>query len=346
VSSRERLGRIGVIANPCAGAGPDVLRSLLTRLLPVLRESDVVLSAGTFEAAAADAFGLPCRKVRGPVGDAGGLTRGLLEAGVDTVIGVGGDGTLGDIGSVLSSAGSVARLIGVGVGSSNVGPLVGTTAAELEGFFASPWMDVPVHALEVGVDGAQVGLSFHDAVVANTFFGTRGGRRVDLDAAGAFCGEDRVAHPLSVCGQETWIAKNGRRLLAGAQLEGGQIVASPLNDTDSCRGMAASGFLCWGPYVGCLGIVAAASALLIRTQVGRGDLEAVEPLRIFHLGLAPDDVVEMGGFRTGAALVVDGTPRCAATPSMTVSLSTVEGAVVSIRRAASVVGAPEGEESE
>jgi hypothetical protein len=95
-----------------------------------------------------------------------------------------------------------------------------------------------------------------------------------------------------------------------------------------------------------LGIVAAASALLIRTQVGRNDLEAAEPLRIFHLGLAPDDVMEMGGSRTGAALVVDGTPRCAATLAMTVSLSTVEGAVVSIRRAASGVGTLEGEESE
>jgi hypothetical protein len=346
VSVREGLGRVGVIANPCAGAGPDVLRGLLARLLPSLPGADVILAANTFEAAAADACGLECRKVRGPVGDAGGLTRELLEAGVDTVIGVGGDGTLGDIGSVLASAGSVVRLLGVGVGSSNVGPLVGTTAAELDGFLASPWTDVPVHALDVRCDGAKVGLAFHDATVANTFFGTRDGLRVDLDAAAALRGEDRVADPSSACGQATWIAKNGQRRLAGAQLEGGQIVASPLNDTDACRGKVVSGFLCWGPYVGCLGIVAAASALMIRTRLGRSDLEAAEPLRLFHLGLAPDDVVEMGGFRLGCALVVDGTPRCATSPVTTVSLRTVERAVVSIRRAASGAGAPEREESE
>jgi len=344
VSVCQRLGRIGVIANPCAGAGPDVLQGILVRLLPALRERDVVLVADTFEAAAADACGLDCRKVRGPVGDARGLTRELLEAGVDTVIGVGGDGTLGDIGSVLSSAGSVVRLLGVGVGSSNVGPLVGTTGVELDGFLASSWADVPVHGLEVRFDGAKVGLAFHDATVANTFFGTRGGRRVDLDAAAGLRGEDRVADPISACGQATWIAKNGRRLLAGAELEGGQIVASPLNDTDACRGKAVSGFLCWGPYVGCLGVVAASSALMIRARLSRSDLEAAEPLRIFHLGLAPDDVVEMGGFRPGSALVVDGTPRCAASPAAMVSLSTVEGAVVSIRRATPPRGAMEQEE--
>jgi hypothetical protein len=346
VSVCECLGRIGVIANPCAGAGPDVLRGILARLLAALRERDVVVVADTFEAAAADACGLDCRKVRGPVGDAGGLTRELLGAGVDTVIGVGGDGTLGDIGSVLSSAGSAVRLLGVGVGSSNVGPLVGTTAEELDGFLASSWADVPVHGLEVRFDGAKVGLAFHDATVANTFFGTRDGVRVDLDAAAALRGEDRVADPVSACGQTTWVAKNGRRRLVGAELEGGQIVASPLNDMDACRGKVVSGFLCWGPYVGCLGIVAATSALMIRTRLGRNDLEAAEPLRIFHLGLAPDDVVEMGGFRPGYALVVDGTPRCATSLATTVSIRTVEGAVVSIRRAAWAVGAPEGEESE
>ena len=86
MSACQHLGRIGVIANPCAGAGPDALQGILARLLPALRERDVVLVADTFEAAAADACGLDCRKVRGPVGDACGLTRELLEAGVDTVM--------------------------------------------------------------------------------------------------------------------------------------------------------------------------------------------------------------------------------------------------------------------
>ncbi len=339
----EGLGRIGVIANPSAGAGPTALRAVLAQLLPELRGSDVVVCAGTSEAEAADACGIRCRRVKGPAGSATGLTRALLDAGIDTVIGIGGDGTLGEIGSTLSATGSEVRLLGVGVGSSNVGPLVATAAADLGVFLASAWVAVRVHALDVRADGRGAGLAFHDVTVANTFFATRDGRRVDVDAGAALRGEDRVADPVSACGPETWVAKNGRRRLRGADLEGGQVIASPLNDTGACRGKAVSGFLCWGPYVGCLGVVAATSSLMIRTRLERGDLEKAEPLRIFHLGLAPEDVVEMGGFLAGAALVVDGTPRCVVTPAVAVSLRTVGDAVVSIRRADDSAGTSRGE---
>ena len=332
MTGTEPLGRIGVVANPCAGAGPDVLRAVLSGLFSRLREGDVVLNERTFEAAEADACGLECTKVHGPAGDARRLTEALLAAGVETVIGVGGDGTLGEIATALALGENGVRLLGIGIGSSNVGPLVGASFGELDAFFDAPWVGVAVHALDVRVGGTQVGMAFHDAGPANTYFGTRNGRRVDLDAAAALHGIDRPAEPASVCGAGTWIAKNGRRCLSGQETAGGQIVASPLNDVGECRGKAVSGFLCWGPYVGCRGVVAVSSAVMIRTRLSREDLCAAEPLRLFHLGLAPEDVVELGGLPRGAVVVVDGTPRLELAPEMTVSIRALEGAVVSIRR--------------
>lgn len=337
-----RLGRVGVVANPCAGGGPDVLRAVLVRLFERLRDAEIVVNEETFEAAAADACGLRCAKAHGPAGDARRLTEALVAARVETVIGIGGDGTLGQMAEALVAAGSRARLLGIGIGSSNVGPLVGADLEGLERLLASTWTEAVVHALDVRVDGKRVGLAFHDATAAGTYFGTRDGRRVDLDAAAALRGADRTAEPASVCNAGTWIAKNGRRHLAEEGMAGGQVVASPLNDVDACRGKAVSGFLCWGPYVGCRGVVAVASSLMIRTRLSREDLLAAEPLRLFHLGLAPGDSVELGGLPEGAVAVVDGTPVAPAGPDRVLSFEVVEDAVVVLRRGETDSGAQEG----
>ncbi len=338
MTSIQSCGRIGVLANPCAGAGPDVLRDVLAQLFRGMGNVDLVLNDETFEASAASACDLDCTKVHGPAGDARRLTEALLAADVDMIVGVGGDGTLGEIAGALVANRSTARLLGIGIGSSNVGPLIGTSFVGLEQFLGSPWTEVAVHALDVRVDEEKVGIAFHDATPANTYFGTRDGRRVDLDAGAALHNVDRTCAPASVCTVETWMAKDGRRVLSRDEMAGGQIIASPLNDVSECRGKAVAGFLCWGPYVGCRGVVAVASSVMIRTRLSQEDLRAAEPLRMFHLGLAPGDVVEMGGLPCRAVVVVDGTPRVALTPDRTLSVRVVGSAVVSLRRADAGLG--------
>ncbi len=331
--TRRDLGRVGVVANPYAGAGSGALRDVLGRLFARLEGADLVLNDGTFEAETAEACRLACTKVRGPIGDARRMAEALLDAGVDTVVGVGGDGTLGEIAAALAARESKAPLLGIGVGSSNVGPLVATASAGLDAFLDAPWSETGVHAVDVRLNGEAVGVSFHDVTPANTYFGTRDGRRVDLDGAAALRGIDRQGVPRSVCVAGTWIAKNGRRLLADVSLAGGQVVGSPLNDVEECRGKAVGGFLCWGPYLGSRALVAVASEVMIRTHLTPSDLAAAEPLRLFHIGLALGDVVELGGLPEKAVVVVDGTPRCAAGPDKVLSLRAMENAVVALRAA-------------
>lgn len=321
--------RIGLVANPKAGKAEDQLDATLAALVGCLGGARVAAVRGTREADAAAGLGGACTLVSGG-GRAGAAAERLLDAGVDAVVGVGGDGTLRDVAEALVRRGGDARLIGIGAGSSNVGALVSATAAQVQELFEADVEEVWVHALDVAIGGEPVGLAFHDVAFSNTYFGTRAGARIDLDAVAALAREDRAATPRSVCGRSSWVAKNGRRILSGGEIEGGQIVASPLNDVESCRGRAVGGFLCWGPYLGCAGLLAVASTVMIRTQLDRGDLEAAEPLRLWHVGFSPDDIVEVGGL-DGGAVVVDGTPKRALDRNVAVALTLREDAVAVVR---------------
>ncbi len=321
--------RVGLIANPSAGKGADRLDAALASLVGCLRGAEMAAVDRTREALAAKASGGSCVLVRGG-GRAGEAAERLLDLGVDVVVGVGGDGTLRDIAEVVVRRESEARLIGIGVGSSNVGALVSSAADGAERLFDSDVGETRVHALGVSVAGEPIGLAFHDVAFANTYFGTRDRKRMDLDAVAALRGKDRPAEPRSVCGRGSWVAKNGRRVLEAVEIEGGQVVASPLNDVDSCRGRAVGGFLCWGPYLGCRGLLAVASAVMIRTRLEREDLEAAEPLRLWHVGFSPHDVVEVGGM-DGGAVVVDGTPKHELDPSVAVALTLRENVVTVLR---------------
>lgn len=321
--------KVGLVANPKAGRGADRLDAALGSLVGCLGTCPLAVADGSREADAATKAGRACTVVRGG-GRAGEVTERLLDAGVDVVIGVGGDGTLRDIAEILVERESGAPLVGVGVGSSNVGPLVSAEAADAGRLFDAEIVELRIHALAVSAGGEPIGLAFHDVVFANTYFGTRDGTRTDLDAAAALRGEDRPAEPRSVCGPGAWVAKNGRRLLSAAEIEGGQVLASPLNDVDSCRGRAVSGFLCWGPYLGSHGLLAVASAVLIRTHLTREDQQGAEPLRLWHIGFSPEDVVEIGGLEEGA-VVVDGTPKRRLESAVPVTLRLREDAVTVLR---------------
>jgi hypothetical protein len=341
------LGKIGLIANPNAGRGGGLLDDALTGFFRALRGESVTVVDGTIEASVGRDVGACCERLSR---DAGGgrhacdLARHLVDAGVSTIVGIGGDGTLRDIADVLIESGANVRLFGVGVGSSNVGPLVSASAEDVEAVLQGVLRDVPVHAVEVSVDDDRVGTAFNDVVLANTYFGTRDGRRVDLDAAAWLDGEDRFAAPCSVCGGSVWVSKNGRLLLGGDEIAGGQIVVSPLNDVETCAGKAVSGFLCWGPYVGCHGLLTAASTVLIRTQLARADLVDAEPLRLCHVGFAPDDVVEVGGLNDGGVVVVDGSPSRRIGPGSRIRFRLLANAVTALRSAPGRLAAPNSNE--
>lgn len=314
--------RIGVVVNPRAGGGLSEMGDALHDLFERLAGHRLLVLNDTVEQETAVAHGIACDRIPQPADPVNAQTAAcrLLESGATGLIGVGGDGTLCDIASALLSGSSSAWLLGVGVGSANVGPLVAVRAEDIEILALDCLDDRYIHGVEASVAGASLGVAFNDVAFANTYFGTRDGRRVDLDAAAKLAGNDCFADPSPVCSEGTWIRKNGSLITHPDPGRLSQLVASPINDPQTYAGLAVSGLLCWGPYVGQHAVLTAASAVMIRTRLTAADVAAVEPLLLMHVGFGEKDTVQVGGFRSGAVAVLDGNPMRCLVPSDTVTL--------------------------
>jgi len=212
------------------------------------------------------------------------------------------------------------QLLGIGAGSANVGPLVSLLEQDIDHLSLDRLHETQVHGVDAYLAETLVGTAFNDVVLGNTFFGTRNGNRIDLDAVAKLSGEDRPAEPRSVCGPRTWIDKNNQRMLANENDAFAQIIASPLNEGGVYAGKAISGLMCWGPYLRNYGVLAAASAVMVRTQLGLEDLSNVEPLRLAHVSFGESDRITIGELLADAVLIIDGNPTCLLSPSDVVAL--------------------------
>lgn len=321
----SHIVRAGLIVHPAAGRGEGAIRDLLSILFSRIELLSLCIVSGTISASVAKEEGMKFTEVDVPVtNDFAFIERAvkaMLAEKVDTLIGVGGDGTLCAIANAVVASGAKARLLGIGAGSSNVGPLVTIRGEDLEGLDLSRLADHLVHGINVRVNGEPMGIAFNDVAFSNIFFGTRDGLRVDLDARAMLTGTKREVQPHSVCGERTRIYKNELVMIDGIDTQMGQIIASPINDPLSYSGKAVSGLMCWGPYLGKEGILSVASAVLIRTHIDPKDIETIEPLIIHQISFGDGDSVEVVGLEGDAALILDGTPTCTLAPSDRVVLS-------------------------
>lgn len=309
------VGKAGLVVNLTAGRGKGFIEELLLQLLPKLESVPTVIAKGTLEAAIAGETKITAEIVDRP--DSRGfeyvarLTETVLAQGVDTVVGVGGDGTLCSIANAMIAQGTGAKLLGIGAGSANVGPLITVRSDELDVFEPDKLRERSIYGIGVRVNGKPLSIAFNDIVFSNLFLGTEKGIRVNLDAGAMLKGERKVIQPTSVCGDEIRVYKNGELVFDSRDAKIAQIIVSPINDIVPYRGKATSGLMCWGPYLGSRGILAAASAVLIRTQVTKEELTAIEPLELRHVSFGSEDLVEVTGLKNGAVLIADGNPTLA-----------------------------------
>lgn len=330
--------RVAVVAHPGAGLGSSRAESAVQALIRSLGTVEVVAPRGTVETEAALQAGLrvqevECPEVPGPVYAAQAALRLMASSSVDLVVAMGGDGTLAAVANALASAGGGAPpLAGIGIGSANVGPLVTVLGRDVAGLRWENLVQVAVDGLSCAVNGRDLGIAFNDLAFANTFFGTLHETRVDLDACAMLAGRREAAVPASVCGPSVRVWKNGQVVLDGREMNIGQLVACPINDPHRFMGTAASGFLSWGPYVGCHAVLAAASIVLIRTHLTIRDLLAAEPLRLCHVAFGESDTVAVSGLLPGAAVVADGSPMVALSVADRVELTLRRRAVRVLRR--------------
>ncbi len=330
--------RIAVVAHPEAGLGRVGVESAVQGLISSLGPVRVVAPRGSAEAEVAMKAGcrvqeMECPDVPGPAYAAQAVQHMMASSSVDLVVAIGGDGTLAAVANALASAGgNVPPLAGIGIGSANVGPLVTALGQDAAGLRWDNLVQIAVDGLACAVDGREFGIAFHDLAFANTFFATLHGARVDLDACAMLAGRREVAVPAPVCGPSVRVWKNGRVVLDGRKMKIGQLVACPVNDPHRFMGTAASGFLSWGPYVGCHAVLAAASVVLIRSHLTIRDLLAAEPLGLFHIAFGESDDVTVSGLLPGAVVVADGSPMVALSATDRVELTLRRRAVYILRR--------------
>jgi len=321
----NHIVRAGLIVHPAAGRGETAMRELLPILFSRVEIASLLIVSGTVGASIAQEKGQDFIQMDVPVtSDFAFIERAakaMLARKVDTLIGVGGDGTLCAVANTIVASGAKVRLLGVGAGSSNVGPLVTIRGRDLERLDLSCLAARPIHGIDVRVNGEHIGIAFNDVTFSNTFFGTRDGVRLDLDARAMLTGTKREAQPHSVCGEKTRIYKNELLMVSSMDTQMGQIVASPINDPVPYSGKAVSGLMCWGPYLGKEGVLTVASAVLIRTHIVQKDIEAIEPVTLRQISFGDGDSVEIVGLEADAALILDGTPIRAFAPSNRVVLS-------------------------
>ena len=319
----KACSRIGIVVNPNAGCGEREISSIVRKLLEILTGEEIHLIEGTLESRLAAELGIHTTVVStfdNSILEASSSTMLLLQSGIDVLIGIGGDGTLCDIASAILETGSTVQLLGIGAGSANVGPLVSLLAQDIDRLSLDRLHESRIHGIDAYVAGNLAGTAFNDIVLGNTYFGTRNGHRIDLDAVAKFSGEDRPAEPTSVCGPQTWIDKNNQRMLTTQNDAFAQIIASPLNESAVYAGKAISGLMCWAPYLGNHGVLAAANTVMVRTQLESDDLVNAEPLRLAHISFGRDDRLTIGELLANAVLVIDGNPTSLLNPSDVVTL--------------------------
>ena len=341
-NTMTRVGsRIGIVVNPNAGRGERKITEIVSTLLEMLRGRQIHLIEGTLESLLAADLGIPGTVIstsEDAIPEASDATRLLLQSGVNVLIGIGGDGTLCDIASVILATAATVQLLGIGAGSANVGPLVSLLARDIDRLSLDTLHESRIHGIDAFLSDNLVGTAFNDVVLSNTYFGTRDGNRIDLDAVAKFSGEDRPAEPKSVCGPTTWIDKNNQRMLTNENDGFAQIIASPLNESGVYAGKAISGLMCWGPYLGNHCVLAAVNTVMVRTQLGLEDLNNSEPLRLAHISFGENDRLTIGGLLANAVLVIDGNPTCLLAPSDVVTLRMRFDAVRVLRPAAFLRG--------
>ena len=192
------LKTVGLIVNPTAGRGTGHNLSVARKVVANLPPARVITGPDNLGATAmphAECISMP--DVHGRAATQR-LADELIDAGVDALIVVGGDGTLADVAFTLFYAGSPCPILGIGAGSTNAGDLVSCRADAVGELNGARLSVEPVNALVAGCNGQDLALAFNDVVISTTILGTLHGRVLDLDATAFVAGERTVGRPQAI----------------------------------------------------------------------------------------------------------------------------------------------------
>jgi len=303
-----------------------------------LSPTQVVTGSGELGALALEGWrgGLAIHPVRAKVGreQTQELGRRLLGEQLDAMMIVGGDGTMADVAEMcLDQAGSP-PLLGVGVGSTNVGRLITCTGEAASRLHPGRLRAETVGTILASCNGQRLGVGFNDAVIGFTVVGTLAGRARDLDAAKKREGVDVLGTPKGIGTQGTRVVRigpKGRRLIASGRSVGSVVLGFAER---SFFGKAVTGGICLSTLTGLPAGLLVCGRPLVRVELEAKAFLQWPPLMSWFIGVDEGSRILIEHARRGAALCADGTPLQVLRTSDRVELAVRRAAMTVLRMGA------------
>ena len=295
--------RIGVLVNPSAGHGQKA-RAVISRLEESWQGHELLAMAGPSAPCFTRATLLP-EPDGGYVEKLFGSVRTLLDAGAQMIVTLGGDGTAAYAAEALGDARRTVPLLGIGLGTANVGPIV-----TLSGDDPIPPVEalafVPGDGVAVYSGGRRIAAGYNDVVLGNTYLATVDGETVTADGQ-TLLTEGRVVRgrPLeNVFGPGTRVTKNGRPLPVSFPAVG-QAIAAPLSQ-DRLYGRAVHGIYCYAPDSPTQGALTLSARPLVSYEPDERGYDAFAPEE--RLLFSAADEIAITGLDPSILAVCDGNP--------------------------------------
>jgi NAD kinase len=335
------FSRIGLIINPTAGLGGSanirVARDVLMSLCP----DHVVTGPDSLGATAIE--GLDCSMEIVPIENPAGrrqtqeLTAVLCRQNITVLVVIGGDGTMADVALMVSQTARKPPILGVGMGSTNVGKLITLHHSEINTLRTEALVRVPVDGLLAFENDALSGLGFNDCVIGYTVVATIDGKRRDVDVAAKMEGRKIPAQPRSIGIPDTrvmFIGQNNETVLS----RGTSIASVVVGFSDSAFiGKAVTGGICLASIAGVPAGCLITNQPLVRVEIDHKDVLELPPLTSTYQSIDENSRIIVEGVREGAALCVDGNPLCLLTPSDRISFG-VKLSIVEVLQQQSKLG--------
>lgn len=307
-----RPQRIGLIVNPKSGQGAAHNLRTASQVVQALQPQAVLTGPGLLGGDAlpsAQVLSIPSLPGRAA---SQAVARASLEAGVDVLVVIGGDGTLSDIASAIFQTGTRCPILGVGSGSINAGDLITCKAAQVETLRNCSFQVDRLNALEAGYNQRFMALAFNDVVIGMTIVGTVDGGYRDLDA-NAFMEARQVPakpHPIGTEAARVTKQTASGELSVSAGRDVGTVVVG-FSHYNSFFGKAIIGGVGLSAVAGIPAGCLVCDQPLVVVNLELDDHLRMEPMRSSYVSLNDGDVIRVTGLDHPAVLCADGNPLAA-----------------------------------
>ncbi len=330
----EAFQRVGLIINATAGRHPAHCFLAATQALVALGAGEVITGPGELGENAIIDSGLGIEICS--IGSATGrdatraLARALAGYRLDTVIVIGGDGTMADVAGVFSETSHQPNILGIGAGTTNAGALITCVADDVSQLDAEKLILRPLDMLVVSIDGVRSAVAFNDCVFSTTVVGTLNGKLIDLDASALLAERCEPGEPKSIASAETLVRIVGPG--CNKQLSAGHAVGTIIVGfaEQAFRAKAVTGGICLATHVGLPAGCLVADRPIAYFGATAESLLDDGPMHTTFMGLDADSEVIVSGALPGSVVCADGNPVAQLTEVSVVQIQIKLSAITSL----------------